>query len=185
MLWFQIVFWDYSSCLINFHHLEKLTCGLSGGSKGAYVPLDRLGLVRGAGCLVRSSCSHARCLWRLHSGTYPGECLTGCGLVFLRGVWRVMLFSIFDTLAVRLFLECLPPFSLLYLSLLLFKELPLSPLFSLLALDFLWVQISGFLSGFWDSPLINFSYGLLKSIWIWLFYHSSLFSFWRLGFFKR
>ena len=59
-----------------------------------------------------------------------------------------MLFSIFDTLAVWLFLECLPPFSLLYLSLLLFKELPLSPLFSLLALDFLWVQISGFLSGF-------------------------------------
>lgn len=71
MLWFQIVFWDYSSCLINFHHLEKLTCGLSGGSKGASVPLDRLGLLRGASCLMRSSCSPARCLWRLGSGTWP------------------------------------------------------------------------------------------------------------------
>ena len=71
MLWFQTVSWDYSSCLINFHRLEKLPCGLSGRSSGAYVPLDRLGLVRGARCLMRPSCSQARCLWRLGSGTLP------------------------------------------------------------------------------------------------------------------
>ena len=35
------------------------------------MPLDRLGLVRGARCLMRSSCSQARCLWRLGSGTLP------------------------------------------------------------------------------------------------------------------
>lgn len=76
MLWFQIVFWDYSSCLINFHHLEKLTCGLSGGSKGAYVPLDRLGLLRGAiwwGRVVLMPDVCGDFVLEL----YPGECLTG------------------------------------------------------------------------------------------------------------
>lgn len=77
---------------------------------------------------------------------YPGECLTGCGLVFLREFEGQCSFLSLILLLFGYSWNALLP--LLCLSLLLFKELPLSPLFSLLALDFLCVQNSSFLSDF-------------------------------------
>lgn len=53
MPYFPPASWDDYYCLINFHHSAQCSCALSGRSKGDYVPLDRLGQVRGANCPVR------------------------------------------------------------------------------------------------------------------------------------
>lgn len=136
MLCFQTVSWDYYYCLINFH---------------SSLAVPSQGEVREIMCHWKSwGWSEELIVWwgwivfvpnicgDLVLELYSGECLTRFDLVFLRRLWRVLLFSILDTLSIWLFLEHL---TLLALHTLLFSGCPysfsrncLSVLFSLLAL---------------------------------------------------
>lgn len=58
MPYFHPASWDDYYCLINFHLSEQRSCALCGRSEADYVPLDRLGQVRGANCAVRLHSFH-------------------------------------------------------------------------------------------------------------------------------